>query len=66
MDFTALFSGFGKELENGSMSRVWIKYDIDDKLSYTLGIIDYQGGDNPYFESIKNNDKLFANLKYNF
>ena len=66
LDFTALYSGFGKELEDGGFLRVWADYDIDDKLSTSVGFINYVGGDVAQFEMIKDNDRLFASLKYSF
>jgi hypothetical protein len=66
LDLTALYSGFGKELEDGGFIRVWLDYDIDDKLSTNFGVINYQGGDAKRFEKIKDNDRVFASLKYSF
>ena len=66
LDFTTLYSGFGKESQDGGFVRAWFDYDIDDKLSTSLGIIDYLGGDVSKFEKIKDNDRVFVSLKYNF
>ena len=66
LDFTALYSAFGKELEDGGFLRVWSDYDIDDKLSTSFGFINYIGGDLAQFEMIKDNDRVFASLKYSF
>ncbi len=66
LDFTALYSGFGKELEDGGMCRVWFDYAYNDKIKTTFGIIDYLGGDVARFEMIKDNDRIFASLQYNF
>ena len=66
LDFTALYSAFGKELEDGGFLRVWADYDIDDKLSTSIGFINYIGGDVAQFEMIKDNDRVFASLKYSF
>ncbi|MEA3554381.1 MAG: DUF1302 family protein [Campylobacterota bacterium] len=66
LDFTALYSAFGKNLEDGGFVRVWIDYDIDDKLSTSFGVINYIGGDVAQFEMIKDNDRVFASLKYSF
>ena len=66
LDFTALYSAFGKELEDGGFIRVWGDYDIDDKLSTSVGFINYIGGDLAQFNMIKDNDRVFASLKYSF
>ncbi|MEA3288639.1 MAG: DUF1302 family protein [Campylobacterota bacterium] len=66
LDFTALANFYGKELEDGGLIRVWFDYDIDDSLQTSFGIVDYQGGDKQNFEMIKDNDRLFASLKYSF
>jgi len=66
LDFTALYSGFKKDLSGGGFLRVWFDYDIDDKFSTQFGMINYNGGTNLALETIKSNDRLFASLKYNF
>ena len=66
LDFTALYSAFGKELEDGGFIRVWGDYDIDDKLSTSVGFINYISGDLAQFNMIKDNDRVFASLKYSF
>ncbi len=66
LDFTALYSGFKKDLSGGGFLRVWFDYDIDDEFSTQFGMINYNGGTNLALETIKKNDRLFASLKYNF
>ena len=66
LDFTALYSGFGKDLEDGGFIRTWFDYDINDKLSTSFGVINYLGGNVAKFEKIKDNDRIFASLKYSF
>ncbi|MEA3499260.1 MAG: DUF1302 family protein [Campylobacterota bacterium] len=66
LDFTTLYSGYGKNLEDGGFARVWFDYAYDDNISTSFGVIDYFGGDNLYFENIKDNDRVFASLTYNF
>ncbi|RLA81992.1 MAG: hypothetical protein DRG78_08320, partial [Epsilonproteobacteria bacterium] len=66
LDFTALYSGYGKELEDGGFVRVWGDYAYNDEVAFSLGMIDYQGGDNAYFENIKDNDRIFGSVKYSF
>ncbi len=66
LDFTALYSGFEKDLSGGGFFRVWIDYAIDDELTVQFGMINYSGGTNLMLETIKNNDRVFSSLKYNF
>ncbi len=66
LDFTALYSGFGSQLEDGGFIRIWTDYAYNDDISVSLGIIDYLGGDGANFEMIKDNDRVFASLKYSF
>ncbi len=66
LDFTALYSGYGKELKDGGFVRVWGDYAYNDEVAFSLGVIDYIGGDNAYFEKIKDNDRVFGSVKYSF
>jgi len=66
LDFTTLYSGFGKDLKDGGFVRTWFDYAIDDKISTNFGVMTYQGGDNARFEMIKDNDRIFGSVKYNF
>lgn len=66
LDLTVLVNMHGKELEKGGLVRVWFEYDIDDSFQTTFGIVDYKGGKKPNFEMIKDNDRVFASLKYSF
>jgi len=66
LNFTLLYMGFEKDLSGGGFTRAWFDYDIDDKFSTTLGMINYTGGSKFSMESIKQNDRIFASLKYNF
>jgi hypothetical protein len=66
VDFTLLYSGFGKTLENGGFVRSWLDYAYNDNISMNIGIIDYLGGDVARFENIKDNDRIFTSLTYNF
>jgi hypothetical protein len=65
LDFTTLYSNFGKNLNNGGFLRTWIDYDYDDNIDITFGFINYFGSDLK-FDMLKNNDRVFVNLKYNF
>ena len=66
LDFTALYSGYGQNLEDGGFIRTWIDYDYDDSITLNFGVIDYKDGNNLYFKKIRNNDRIFCSLKYSF
>jgi hypothetical protein len=66
LDFTALYSGFGKECEYGGFIRAWFDYDINDKLSSSFGFINYIGKEQRKFQMIENNDRVFASIKFSF
>jgi len=66
LDFTALYSGFGKECEYGGFTRIWFDYDINDKLSSSFGFINYIGKEKKSFEMIEDNDRIFASITYSF
>jgi len=66
LHFTFVGSGIGPLCEDGSFERAQIEYDWSDGLSVTLGAIFYQGGDKGYFDSIKDNDRIFLKFEYSF
>jgi len=66
LDFTVLYNGYGKNLKGGGFVRIWADYAINDKFSTSFGMIDYIGGYKQNFEIIKDNDRVFTSLTYNF
>jgi hypothetical protein len=66
LDISALLSMFGSSFEDGGFSRVWLEYDIIDALNTEFGYVEYIGGDKPFLELNKDNDRFFANIKYSF
>ena len=50
----------------GSVERLQANYQLMDALNLAGGIVLYQGGDDPYFESIARNDRLFLQIDYDF
>ena len=54
--------------QDGGFQRLWIDYKINDALVVNGGIVDYIGGDGvvPFYNAIKNNDRVYAELIYNF
>ena len=55
----------GKGADEGGFVRFWGEYDLKDALTLKAGYVDYQGGEMP-FEFLKDNDRLFAELKASF
>lgn len=66
LDFSVLLSMFGESFQNGGFGRIWCEYDIIDALNTEFGYVEYIGGDKPFLEMNKDNDRLFANIKYSF
>ena len=66
INLTALLSMFGREWEYGGFARISFEYELMDAVSANFGIVDYIGGDRPFMEAIKNNDKVFADISYSF
>ncbi len=66
IDLTALVSMFGEKWENGGFARVWVEYELMDAVNLNFGLVDYIGGEKPFTESIKDNDRVFADIQYSF
>lgn len=60
-----LISLYGKKLNEGGFQRAWVKYELADGINTNFGIIDYIGG-STLFDSVKNNDMVFADISYSF
>ena len=54
--------------QDGGFQRLWMDYKLNDSLSVNGGVVDYIGGDGeiPFYNAIENNDRVFAELVYNF
>jgi len=64
LDLTAvIFGNFG---ESGGGWRADAEYDLRDALVLTGGVIFFEEGDHPPFDTYYQNDRLFAELKYSF
>jgi len=66
LNASALVSMFGTSWEYGGFTRIWLEYDIMDALSSNVGVVDYIGGERPFMDAIKNNDRVFADITYSF
>ncbi|MEN8147713.1 MAG: DUF1302 family protein [Campylobacterota bacterium] len=54
--------------EDGGFQRLWIDYKLNDSVAVNAGIVDYIGGDGvvPFYNTLENNDRVFAELVYNY
>jgi len=57
---------FGTDGGDGGFQRFWVEYNMTDMMKVTAGVVDYQSGDMPPYNTIGNNDRLFAELRYSF
>ena len=57
---------FGQQFEQGGFHRLWLDYELTSSVTVVGGVIDYFGGENPLFDAMRNNDKLFADIKVYF
>jgi hypothetical protein len=63
---TAVAMTFGVKGDGGALQRLEARYDLNDRIELTGGIVLYQSGDRPGFESIGDNDRLFMELELRF
>lgn len=66
LDISVLLNIFGESFQKGGFGRIWCEYQIIDALNTEFGYVEYIGGDKPFLEVNKDNDRLFANIKYSF
>jgi len=66
LSFNALFIMSGTSSQYGALQRVSLKYYWNDAINVMLGSVLYQSGKSYLFEKIKNNDRVFFNIQYNF
>ena len=56
----------GKRGMDGGINRMSVDYDVMDAFSVSGGMMVYQTGDNAYFQSLNDNDRLFFDVRYSF
>ncbi|MDF1881190.1 DUF1302 family protein [Sulfurimonas sp. MAG313] len=66
-----LLSMFGSKnlsFEDGGFQRFWLDYKYNDDVSLNAGLVDYIGGNGvvPFYNAIKNNDRVYAEFVYHF
>ena len=60
-----LISLYGEQLDEGGFQRAWVKYELGEGINMNAGIVDYIGG-SVFFDTIKDNDMVFADISYSF
>ena len=66
LEITALGIVFGNHAQDGSVVRLDARYELRDALELAGGIVFYQKGDPPPFDTIRRNDRFFGEIKYSF
>jgi len=66
LHFTYLAALFGLTGDDGGFMRLSLDYELRDALTIGGGMVLYKGGDLPFFEGIRKNDRLFLTAKYSF
>jgi len=56
----------GKSGQDGGLNRMSLEYDVMDAFSVTGGVMLYQPGENAYFQSLNENDRIFFEVRYSF
>jgi len=64
----SMLGGSDFTFQDGGFQRFWMDYKISDSFTANAGIVDYIGGDGeiPFYNAIKNNDRVYAEVVYNF
>ena len=57
---------YGPLGQDGALERITVSYDWNDAISTTIGLVLYQSGDKYILNSIDDNDRVFADIKYHF
>ena len=54
--------------QDGGFQRLWMDYKYNDAVTLNGGVVDYIGGDGviPFYNAVRNNDRVFAEVVYNF
>ncbi|MCH6563783.1 MAG: DUF1302 family protein [Myxococcales bacterium] len=66
LHLTYLAAVFGLTGDDGGFTRLSLDYELRDALTVGGGLVLYWGGDLPFFEGIRKNDRLFLTAKYSF
>ena len=63
---TLLAMSYGPLGQDGAFQRLQAEYDLRDNLELTGGVVFYQSGDLPEFQTIGDNDRIFLDLTRHF
>jgi hypothetical protein len=63
---TAVAMSFGVKGDGGALQRLEARYDLNDRIEITGGVVLYQSGDRPGFVGIGDNDRLFIEIEFRF
>jgi len=66
LTLTALAYTFNALGQDGALQRLQGEYELAAGVNATVGMVLFQSGDLPAFQNIGNNDRLFAEVKWNF
>ena len=66
LQVTLVASTFGPLGQNGGLQRLQLSYDWTDSVEFTVGIVNYMSGDDRRFSGVGDNDRLFAEIEYQF
>jgi len=66
LTLTILASTFGATGQDGTLQRFILEYDVTDAVRVTGGIALYQSGHLAELRNIRDNDRLFFEIKYSF
>ncbi len=66
LDFTLLGILFGVADGDGGMYRASLEFEYTDSISMLADLIIYQGGEDPVFDIIRNNDRFALRVQYHF
>ena len=60
--------GASVKFQDGGFQRFWMDYKLNDAIVVNGGIVDYIGGNGivPFYNAIENNDRVYAEMVYNF
>ncbi|MDH5693738.1 MAG: hypothetical protein OEZ47_11595 [Gammaproteobacteria bacterium] len=62
LNLSGVSARYGIDRMDGGFSRIQLSYELFDTTTFTLGSVVYQSGNKQLFQSISDNDRVFAQL----